>query len=370
MTELFMNIKTSIVYASVFISSYSMAAPHDLFLTAQSLKTSDKNFELTLAFDAVNDNIDIFNFREKEGIKDSSAGDYQGFHITGKYDISPQWQLEGSFWQREIDYSQDTNELQSYLMALRYTPDFNLDKRDALSFRASVWGNQSDELSKTTPTQVKQYTFEKVNVQNPEDLQLQLDAIFSRKLDPMNQLNVYANVGYSKVKISQLDIQAMYDNCLMNISVDSNNQYHGNLANSCKYGKFELIDLEVGGFANEFGLDIQKDLNYDSYYASLGGSWNWRYKNFESQLAYQYQHIWRNDIDDRVSQLGNSPIKDNHSLGAKFSYDFSPQVTAFLQAELYKHNMIGQIPLLYNGVTASRLDKKYGLGTLGVTLRF
>jgi len=98
------------------------------------------------------------------------------------------------------------------------------------------------------------------------------------------------------------------------------------------------------------------------------GSWNWRYRQFESQLAYQYQRLWRNDIDDRVSNFGNSPIKDNHTLGAKFSYDFSPHVTGFIEGQVFQRNFVGDIPFLYNGVTASRLDKRYGLASVGITL--
>ena len=39
----------------------------------------------------------------------------------------------------------------------------------------------------------------------------------------------------------------------------------------------------------------------------------------------------------------------------------------FIKGEIYQHNLVGYVPFLYNGVTASRLDKKYGLASLGVT---
>ena len=35
---------------------------------------------------------------------------------------------------------------------------------------------------------------------------------------------------------------------------------------------------------------------------------------------------------------------------------------------VFQRNFVGDIPFLYNGVTASRLDKRYGLASVGITL--
>jgi len=354
-----------VVFASTF-ATYALAAPQDLFLTAQDLKPTSHPLLLNMAVDAVDDNIDIFDMREAEGITDKSAGDYFGIHINAQYQVSPNWVVEGSLWNREIDYSKDTNEIQSYLLAVQYLPNLSLNKNDSIKLRVSLWGNQGELLSKTTPTVVNKYQFQEVNVHNPEDLQLQLDTIFSRKLDHMNQINGFVSLGYSKVEVGGIDVKAPYDGCLMNIAIQKNNSFKGKLAEPCSKGNITFTKLNVSGDAREFGLDIQKDLNYDSYYASLGGSWNWRYRQFESQLAYQYQRLWRKDIDDRISNFGNSPIKDNHTFGAKFSYDFTPKLTGYLQGQLFQNNLVGYVPFLYNGVTASRLDKRYGLASIGI----
>lgn len=344
-----------------------MAAPNDAFLIAYDFnQPTDAALSITTAVDAVNDRIDIFDFREKEGIEDKSAGDYQGFHLRGDYQFHPQWAVEATFWTREIEYSLDSNQLHSYLVGIRYQPHFNLHKNDALALRLSLWGNWSDQLSKTTPTRVNQYLFNQVHVYDPKDSQIQLDGIFSRKLDPMNQINFFTSLSYSQVDIGHLNIQASRQGCLMNVTIQTNNQYSGQLAQPCTHQGIVITDLNISGDATEFGLDVTKDLNYDSYSAAIGASWNWRYRAFESQISYQYQYLWRQDIDERVNQFGHSPLKDNHTIGAKFSYDLRPNLTAFLRGELYQHNFVGQIPFLYNGVTASRLDKRYGLASLGI----
>ncbi len=46
---------------------------------------------------------------------------------------------------------------------------------------------------------------------------------------------------------------------------------------------------------------------------------------------------------------------------------FSPHVTprVYRRSGVFQRNFVGDIPFLYNGVTASRLDKRYGLASVG-----
>lgn len=353
----------------VFISS-AYATPNDLFSSAKNLQnTQTHTLETKFSLDMVNDTIDVFNIKEKEGITDNSIGDYEGLSINTKYQINTNWDIEAGFWHRNIEYGANQNKIQSASLSLLYTPTLNLNAHDALTFRTSLWGNKADTLEKRSPTQVNQYTFENVNVINPYDFQFQIDSIFSKKIDRWNQINTFASLGYSQVVVDQINVQAKQAGCLMNVQINNNNQYDANLNEACSVNGLVVEELTTSGNANEFGLDMDKDLNYESYYANLGGSWTYQYKKFESQLAYQYQRLWRKDIDNRVANFGNNPIKDNHTYGAKFSYHFHPKASVFLQGEMYKNNFVGKIPFLYNGVTASRLDKKYGLASLGLTFK-
>ncbi len=357
-----------LILSLIGLSGYSIAAPHDLFLQADDFKAQDAALKVTIAIDAVNDTIDVFDMRQSEGVS-GDRGDYIGGNLAAEYQLNPHWSLEGRYHYRDIDLAPDTNTIHTALLGIRYQPEFSfLDKNDALAFRASVWGNKSDELTKSTPTRVNQNTFDRVSVEQPQDLQVQFDAMFSRKIDHMNQINAFASLGYSKVEMERLNLTTRYRDCLTNIQINSNNQYVGQLLERCNIDGLMVNDLEIVGDAKDYGLEVDKDLNYDSYFASLGGSWNWRYQKFESQVAYQYQRLWRKDIDDRVAQFGNGAIKDNHNLGLKLSYDLTPRMSAFVQGEIYQHNFVGHIPFLYNGVTASRLDRRYGLASLGLKL--
>lgn len=349
------------------VSGYNHAAANDLFLTAAPLKSSSEKFNINASVDAVNKTIDFLNLRQSQGPVADGAGDYIGGNIGGHYIINDQFSVEGNYWYRNIDYSQDTNTIHSWLLATRYTPPIDLKPSDHLVVRLSTWGDFSKELTKSTPTQVANYKFQSVQVKNPNDIQAQIDTIFSRRFDTMNQLNGYFGIGYSKVSVDEINAQMLRNKCLFDLNIARDNQVTGNLNKPCVVNGVTVNELSFTEDASNYNLDVKKDLNYDAFYTSMGISWNWRYRDFESQIAYQYQRLWRQDIDDRISNSGTSPVKDNHSFGLKLSYDINPRVTAFLEGQVFERNFVGTIPFLYNQVTASRLDRRYGLASLGIT---
>ncbi len=198
-----------IIYMACVCPTALYAAPEDLFLQAQSLsKAAQSPLKVTVELNAVNDTIDILDIRKSEGVQDSNAGDYMGTHLSMEYQFHPQWSVDGSYWYREIDYSADTNTIHSGSLGIRYFPDFNLNKKDRFFIAATLWGNKANELKKSTATTVNQHTFNQLQVNQPQDLQLQLNGVFSRKIDPMNQINLFAGAGYSQVKVDSLNIQA------------------------------------------------------------------------------------------------------------------------------------------------------------------
>lgn len=358
-----MTLRFTCLIASLAGCSTLWATPTDLFLSAQPLKHP---LQVTVGIDAVNDDIDIFDLRAKEGVS-GDRGDYLGGHVQVQYQWHPQWQIEGQYYHRDIDYAPDNNQIHSGLVGVRYSDVGFNPAKDHWALRFSVAGNRADELTRSSATEVNQYQFEQINVHQAQDWQLQLDGIFSHQLDAMNQIHLLGQLGYSQVKVDGLDARINYRGCLADIEIDRHNQYQGQLQKNCQIDQVNIDQLTLRGDASEYGLDIQKDLNYDSVYAAIGAAWQWRYQKFSSHLAYQYQYIWRDDLDQRVEKFGNRAIQDNHSIGLKLSYDFHPKISGFVQGEMYQHNFVGHIPLLYNNVTASRLDRRYGLATLGVT---
>lgn len=205
------------IFFSSLLSTYAFAAPDDLFLQAQPLTTSQDRFSALVSVDAINDHLDIFEIRD-EGSQANGAGDYLGGNIALHYQLNPKASLEGSYWHRRADYAQDTNKIHSWLVGTRYLPEWRLAPSDQLALRASIWGNYADQLSKSTPTALFGQSVPKVEVNELNDLQFQLDAIYSHKLDAMNQLNGFASFGYSKVEVENLTTQLNFMGCPTNLT--------------------------------------------------------------------------------------------------------------------------------------------------------
>ncbi len=363
-------ILTSLILMASSLSGWCNAAPNDVFL---QVKPSDTAHPLSLeaSFDIVNDTVDIFNIRDSEKGLSENAGDYKGGHLLVSYALHPQWLAQAGYWNRNIEYGQDDNQIDSWLAAVQYTPVINsnfihLRPSDEAAIRFSLWGNRADKLSKTSPTEVNGQRLNNIQVNDLSDIQAQVDLLFSRTLDRQNKLNGFASLGYSKVEVDGLTANLSKGNCNFNIQVESNNQLNGQLVAPCKEGNTQINEANISYPASDFGLDINKDLSYDAGFFSLGGSWNWRYQKFSSQLGYQFQYLMRKDIDDRVSNYGSSAIKTNHTLGLDLAYQVNPYASVFVAGQVFKNNFIGIIPFLYNSVTASRLDRKYGYASFGV----
>lgn len=348
------------------VSGTGFAAPNDVFLQPLPANTASP-LAVEASFDLVNDTVDIFNIRESEGATSDNAGDYDGGHLILSYAFNPQWIGEVAYWNRNIEYGQDSNQIDSWLAAVQYKPLLTLKPGDEAAIRLSLWGNQADELSKTSTTIVNNQRLSNLKVNDLNDIQAQVDLLFARHLDRQNKLNGFVSLGYSKVEVDSLNATLnVGGNCNFNIQVDSSNQLNGQLVAPCRDGNTQINEAIISYPASDYGLDMDKDLSYDAGFFSIGGSWNWSYKKFNSQLGYQFQYLMRQDIDDRVSNYGNSAIKSNHTLGLDLSYKLNNYTSVFVASQVFKNNFIGTIPFLYNSVTASRLDRKYGYASFGV----
>lgn len=349
----------------VGLSPCVFAAPNDVFLQPSIINTATP-LSLEASYDVVNNTVDIFNIRASEGPLAENAGDYNGGHAILNYAFHPQWMAQVAYWNRNIEYGQDTNKINSWLTSLEYQPQLALKPSDDVAIRLALWGNQSDQLSKSSPTVVNSQRFSDIRVNDLSDIQAQIDLLFSRRLDRQNKLNAFASLGYSQVDVNSLNARLNSRGCNFNIQVNSGNQLNGQLAAPCTTSGTTINQASFTDLASNYGLDMDKDLSYDAGFLSLGGSWNWNYKKFNTQLGYQFQYLMRQDIDDRVKNYGNSAIKTNHTLGVDLAYKISPYASVFVAGQAFKNNFIGTIPFLYNSVTASRLDRKYGYASFGV----
>ncbi len=352
---------------SLCLGSVVLAAPNDEFLQTEPNQGAS-NFRSEVGYDLMNDTVDIFNLRKRQGTVPENAGDYHGGHIMLGYNISPNWAAETTYWHRNIAYGSDTNSIDSWLVSLYYDPFALPLAQDRAVLRFSVWGDHAGQVDKSTPTTVKGTTFNQLSVNNANDMQAQIDAIFSSILNERNLLTWFLSAGVSNVDVGDINASLKRGNCNFNVDISTDNIANGSLVAPCTTSSGQLLSASFTTNADQYGIDVKKDLNYTATFFGVGGSWRWKYNRFTTNLGYQYQYIRRNGVDKQVSSFGASPITSNQTLGLDVAYKLNKNLDIFLQGQAFKSNFVGTIPFLYNTMTASRLDRYYGITSLG--LRF
>jgi len=342
------------------------AAPDDVFLLAEPTTGEFNKFRLEASYDVVNDTVDIFHLRERQGPVPDNAGNYQGGKLMAGYKFSPYWSGAVTYWRRNIDYGQDTNGIDSWMVALHYDPLAQPGARDRALFRFAVWGDHAGSLSRSAAFNVRNTTLNGIEVSNANDVQAQADFMFSGQVNDQHTLTGFMGLGASRVTIGALNTSVRQGGCNFNVGINSDNIARGTLAAPCQTGSGTVQSASFAVPASQFGIDFNDDFNYTAGYLSTGVSWQWRYGGFRSHVGYQFQYLLRGNVDDRARTYGFSPIKTNHTLGVELSYAVVKNVELFVRGQGSLYNFVGTIPFLYNAATAGKLDRYYGYASFGV----
>ncbi len=342
------------------------AAPDDVFMQAEPATGEFTSFRAEASYDLVNSTVDIFNLRQSQGSVPDNAGDYRGGRLMLGYKFNPHWSGSATYWRRGIDYGKDTNNIDSWMLALHYDPLAEPGARDRIMLRFSLWGDRAGSLTRSSAVKVGSTTFNGVTVHDANDVQGQADVIFSGQLTERNQLTGFLGLGVSRVTIGGINTSLQRGGCNFNVSIGSDNVANGNLAAPCRVGNVNLQSASFSSDAGQYGLNINDDFTYTAGFLNLGGSWRWKYENFSARLGYQFQYLVRSNVDSHTRAYGYSPIKSNHTLGMELSYAVVKNVEVFLRGQASLYNFVGTIPFLYNAATAGKMDRYYGYGSIGI----
>lgn len=396
--------------------SPAFAAPLDGLLTALPETYSDRP-TVEVGYDMVNDTVDVFNIR---GDVAADIGDYSGGHVRVVWPLTPFLQLDGALWKRGIDYRQDTIKLDSWQVGAQQRIANQKGALPALALRLSAWGSRSDAVTKSSAT-LNGLTATQVSVHSPEDRQYQADLLMSWKLSDGWQVDTFGGVGRGKVKIGNIAVSTITGSRnglsvsgtngalsrsgiatldTVTASKDSNTftgtgvTVSNNLIqiDSLAFSGLTCADvsvspgaatcvfngspIELTGFLSGFGLDIDDllalsneigfnygQVEYDFNYMQAGFALSWHKDNWRLRGSYLFQKFNR---DSGVADTYNTV----QTLTGEAAYRVGDGKAVFLRGQIMDHNLMGETPLAYNSLTASRFDKKYGLLTLGFVMGF
>ncbi|AGW93690.1 hypothetical protein [Cupriavidus sp. DF5525] len=290
---------------------------------------------------------------------------YQGGHARAGYKFSPAWSLEAGYWRRHLSYADDSAGIDSWLASTSYGLIVSPDAGRKLTLRLSAWGNYTDSLSKSGQTYANKLA--NFTIAHPNDTQVQADLIYTGQPWTNQFLTGFISAGYSWVRAG--DIQGMLQQgaCQYNVRVGADNMAIGTLAAPCRMGRATIAN---GGFrvnATQFGLDAGNGFNDSGAFIGAGGSWRWRYGSLSLLAGYHVQYFFR-ELDDRYATYGAPKAQFNQTVALQASYAINRYVDLFVRGQGAQNSLVGYVPMLYNPVTARRLDRSYGLFAIGLRI--
>jgi len=181
------------------------AAPLDPLMSSRHT-TEPWHGELEISIDNMNDTLDLFDMRGgHEDFAGTSVGDYSGGHLQGGVAITEQLWLEGSWWDRTLDYRTEAFNLQSWHLSTQYLLNESVGLViPELALRVGVWGNQAELLSKKSATTLFGRKVDNIDIHSPQDRQWQLDLIGTWGVAQSTELTLFVGGGQISTSFDKL----------------------------------------------------------------------------------------------------------------------------------------------------------------------
>lgn len=344
------------------VSAAAFSAPLDALLSADTqLNAGERRLEL--AYDVVNSTLDILKVRDHDPLyAGSNVGDYSGAHLRARYQLNDQLTIDGGLWQRGIAFRADTLSLSSWQAAAQYRffeRDYTTDSSYAL--RISAWGDSAGSLAKSTPTTVQGKILNTLNVNKPSDVQMQADLLGTWHLDEQTAWTVFAGAGASRVSVDSMSATYTSGNgCNYNLFFNAGGS-SATLAAPCG----DLIDASISTPTH-----VIQELTYAARYYQAGAMLQWHDGDWSVRGGYHFQYWKRNSVDEIIAGRGGIAYKTNHIVVAEVMRKVGLKSALFARGQFMNRQFVGEIPFVYNSLSASKFDHRYGFASVGMVVTF
>jgi hypothetical protein len=341
--------------ALLSMAGFASAAPLDAFLEAGPHTKPGTGF-VELSSDGMSKQLDLLRLRP-DGITDDSAGVLRGFRLRAGYGINSQLWIDGGFSRRQIFYGGLGPFFNGWQLGGQWRVRESLGRWSGpdVSLRLSAWGNQAGSISVPGSTLERYAGFDRLDslaVNGAADRQLQTDVV-GTWWRGSTIWSLFAGTGIGRV------------------SVDSITASVGPFSTTWRDGRFDN-DL-VQAIAPTLGLgSALASINYQTRFLHGGLGMRLPMGNWALRGGYQYFTIRRDGVDAAVSarSVDNAVYQTNHTLLGELAYRIAPGVRLFVRGQAMSNQMLSEMPLLYNTLTARRFNERYGILSSGLMVSF
>jgi len=343
------------VRSGLLLACAATAAPLDPFLEAGPHTKPGTGF-VEFSSDGMSRQLDLLRLRP-EGLTDDSAGVLRGFRLRAGYGVNSQLWIEGGFFRRQIFYGGLGPFFNGWQLGGQWRVRESLGRWSGpdISLRLNAWGNEAGTISVPRSTLERYRSFDMLDslaVSGTADRQVQSDLVATWWTGTA-VWSLFSGAGVGRV------------------SVDSITASVGPFSTTWRGGRFDS-DL-VQSLAPTLGIsDALASINYQTRFIHGGAGVRVPLGNWALRGGYQYFSIHREGVDAFISARSsdNAVYRTNHTLLGEVAYRMAPGMRVFVRGQAMSNQMLSDMPLLYNSLTARRFNERYGILSAGVMANF
>ena len=348
-------IRAGMAFCVALASASVSAAPLDMLLEAGPHTRAGSGF-FELSNDGMSKQLDLLRLRP-DTITDDSAGVLRGFRLRAGYGVDSRLWIDGGFARRQIFYGGVGPFFNSWQLGGQWRVRESLGRWSGpdVSLRLGAWGNQAGTISVPGSTLERYAGFDRLDslaVNGASDRQLQTDVV-GTWWNGSTIWSLFAGTGVGRVSVETITASV------------------GPFSTTWRDGRFDS-DL-VQSIAPSLGLSSAlSSINYQTRFLHGGVGMRVPLGNWAFRGGYQYFTIRRDAVDAAISAraVDNAVYQSNHTLLGELALRVAPSVRFFVRGQAMSHQMLSEMPLLYNTLTARRFNERYGVLSSGVMMSF
>ena len=355
------------ITCALLVAVPAAAAPLDGLLTAIPERLAPSGY-VEIGADRMSDGLDVFRIRESDPLTaGTTAGDYQGQHLSAAWHASEGLWLSGGLWERHVSDASDTYFYNSWQVAAQYRFVEAQGARPALALRLSSWGNRASATESSTPVNVPGAKLNTVKITEPADQQLQADLIATWVLTPTLDVSGLLSGGSSRLSYGALSATTTRNGCNYQLSFTGNDIF-GTLIPPCS-AKGGIIE-QFFDSSGDYGVDVANEIAWRGTFMQLGISSAWKNGPWTLKGGYLFHAVRREAVDNILASRGKPAFTQNQTIIFEADYRLHRNVSLFSRAQFNSSLFFNDIPVTYNSSTAARFRSKYSLFSIGLRADF
>lgn len=322
--------------------------------------------QLSIAFQKINETIDIFNIKESElGSKKEnfdSLGDMEGLDINLGYAFDDKWYINLNFNEKHLQYSETELINQKIDLYLRY--QVYQDRNKAFSIDGGFITNRVKDTYLRDLKNIEKG----LNKALPHrDFSLsQREGVYHLSYRDKNGVTRSVKLK-NKPYIGMVDTkdESFYARAIASV------QHKDWLFDTyIGYARTKIVKNTESSIFNEDNPDVIKELegsNFSqnrvdaTYFTGFGITYALN-SDWYAAFNYEYKYILR------IKCLED--INTNHIFNLNLIYTLNPDISLYIGSQLMTNQFNGDIPYLFGEYTDKSFNHKYGFANIGMIYRF